>query len=188
MGQCQNPGELVAQCPGVASGEEEIRDTADKPEYLVRWLKGQKELQRAAPGHSAVEGSKKPSHREACHLEWAHWGSVPSLASKCLNRCSCSRRQKAGAGATPGLKSNSPGPSPSTENLILLTLWIWQSLPRCQRWQWWQAWAVARTQWHLLQTSPSPTGRKKREGDRGVRDLPSGCLSNLEIRLMIPRC
>ena len=79
-GQRQNPGERVAQCSGVASGGEEIRGTGDKPEYLVRWFKDQKELQRAAPAHSAAEGSKRPSQRETCHLEWALWGSVPSVA------------------------------------------------------------------------------------------------------------
>lgn len=100
-GQRQNPGERVAQCSGVAGGEEDVRGTGDEPEHLARWFIGQKELQRAAPGHSA-EGSKSLPG-ETRHPEWAPWGSFPSLASKCLDRRSCSQCRKEGAGVIPGL-------------------------------------------------------------------------------------
>lgn len=47
----------------------------------MRWLKGQKELQRAAPGHSAVEGSKSlPTEKRAT---WSgHTGLRPLTGLK----------------------------------------------------------------------------------------------------------
>lgn len=90
----------------------------------------------------------------------------------------CTRRLQApGRGATSSL----PGEKGATgrvrwgsvppENGTVLTLWILQSLPRCRRWKEWQAWAAARTQWRLLLMSPSPMGRRRREGDRSERSF-----------------
>lgn len=62
-------------------------------------------------------------------------------------------------GRTPGLKRDSPGPSPSTENLILPPVDLAKSPQMSAAVV--AGLAGARTQWHLLQTSPSPDGKEE---------------------------
>lgn len=69
-GQRQNPGERVAQCSGVAGGEEEIRGTGDKPENQVRWFKDQKELQKAAKSLPREKCATRSGHSGAPSPRW----------------------------------------------------------------------------------------------------------------------